>query len=75
MEYVNVPYTPNDPTCPVCGGAVEPQHSKNTDPVTSKPSHDYCVRTETQEHRSLRTKKAEREFRKAFTPNRHGEYA
>ena len=75
MDYVNVPYATNDPTCGLCKKAIEPQHSKNTDPVTGKPSHDYCLRTETAEDRRLRIKKADRDFRKAFTPNRHGEFA
>lgn len=57
-------YSPNDPICPLCKKAVKPQHSKSTDPVTKKPCHDYCLRV-----------KADREFVKAFTPNKYGEYA
>ena len=51
-------YTPNDPTCPICKKAVEPQHSMYCDPVTATFAHDYCFRTETQQDREGRRKEA-----------------
>lgn len=51
-------YTPNDPTCPICKKAVEPQHTPARDQVTSTIGHDYCLRIETPEQRAARAKAA-----------------
>jgi hypothetical protein len=39
-----MPYTPNDPICPLCKKAVEPQHAPAVERGTGKRCHDYCQR-------------------------------
>jgi hypothetical protein len=47
-------YTPNDPACPICKKAVEPQHTPARDQVTGTIGHDYCLRIEAFYDRSKR---------------------